>query len=204
MAVAANLDACAFGKHLAHSKVETKQIYLQLEASMKSKILLTLSICFLGWAMQACTDFEEGAAIGAIAGGIIGSSNHDRGYGRHYRDCKNCYTYDSRMSLMAYSPTAEAANNEIDSVAQHYNIPVATAQMIISSIHSAQNKDLSGLKNLGLGESDISNFYQNKSMSDKAISNVSQKLGFDQDETKELLSDMSNDVQAEKLARNLQ
>ncbi len=164
---------------------------------MKSKVIFALTACFLGWGLQSCTPFEEGAAIGAVAGGIIGS--HISEGHRHYRRCYHCYSYDGTSAYATEDSTDENVR-----VARKYNIPVQTAQMIVASIHRAQSQDHTALTDWGLTESDVASIYNNKELSDKAIQNVSSKLGFEKNETQDLVADMTADIQAEKTRLNLQ
>ena len=165
---------------------------------MKQKLLILLSACSLGWTMQACTDFQEGAAIGAIAGGIIGHQTAERPQPRR---CYNCYQPGYRGGYYGYA--LEKINTVSDQVAQKYNIPIETADLFVSAIQRAENRDYGALSEIGLQKLDAISFYNNKPISDEGIQSISLKIGFEPSETKALMADMSADVQAEKVRRHL-
>jgi hypothetical protein len=94
-------------------------------------------------------------------------------------------------------------DNPVLLVSEKYQIPEKSAQLIVSALIKAQNKDYTELNELGIDTDDFELIYKNENPSYKALMTLSQKLGLDAGETNDLIQNMKADIQAERQRLNL-
>lgn len=153
---------------------------------------------------------------------------YDNGYYRHpqrpprYCDRYRCYAPMSKeielQSDAADSLGSSNSSNATESslafdksrldnpvllVSEKYQIPERSAELIVSALFKAQNKDYTELNDLGIDADDFELIYKNENPSYKALMTMSQKLGLDAGETNELIQNMKADIQAERQRLNL-
>jgi hypothetical protein len=172
-----------------------------------TKNMMSLSLlCLVGFGSASCSNTEIGLGVGTAVGGIIGykvGQNHNNQPSRcngsyncnGYRRNNNGRRYSLEMDLPA---AVVDTQNDAAVVADKYNISYPAAELIVTSLHQAENKDYSGLKNLGLKASDVLAVYNNQSMKAESLQALGQNLNMDNSHTAALVEHMTADIQAEK------
>lgn len=112
--------------------------------------------------------------------------------------------FASLVSTSAVAKSAfESKDQRVINLAHNYNISHYAATYLVRAIVLAEAKDVSGVKELGLELKDFRDLYQGKKVAEAKVEKLGSKLRLNADETAQLVSDMSEDVQIEKAVRGL-
>lgn len=84
-------------------------------------------------------------------------------------------------------------------MSEKYAISVESADKLQSALEKAQNKDFSGVDDIGISRQDIKSIYDNKSVSRYSIVNISQAFHISFDDAKVFVNKLKADIQKAKL-----
>lgn len=96
-----------------------------------------------------------------------------------------------------------STDERVIKVADKYAISDYAATYVVRAVVLAQAKDLSGIAELGLEKSDMKKLAEGKELKAEKIEKMSAKLMLSTDETERLVKELSEDIQAEKAAKNI-
>jgi hypothetical protein len=126
-----------------------------------------------------------------------GPGRRDRGPGHFAAES------DAQFSSLVSAPKFVSSDARVINMANNYEISHYAATYLVRAIVLAEQKDVSGVKDLGLELKDFRDLYQGKELAGKKIETLGAKLRLSQSETARLVSDMGEDVQIEKAVRGL-
>lgn len=178
-------------------------------------------------ALPACTDGEIIASSIIIGAAVIADDDHDHHHHHHHGRIvrpqphypsnpvrpghhrvsppRRVYALEQgqRLAIDEQAPAPEfvSSDERVIKTADKYEISHYAATYVVRAILLAQSKDLSGMKDIGLEKSDLKKIYQGKALDDDKLQVMAAKLLMSEEDTAILIDDMSQDIQAEKAAR---
>jgi hypothetical protein len=182
-----------------------------------TKIAMASSLVASSLMLQACTDEEVALGVGVVIGGVIGHQlgkddhHHHDEYDRHdrhrrdrdhrrdrrdHRDGRWHRPYALTSSISTQS--IQGAPDAVGLVARKYNISEQASEKLVAAMAQAENGDQSALNELGLDQADLTAIYENRPISVKALSQLSEKLEMSFRDTALLMLDIKADVQLAK------
>lgn len=170
----------------------------------------------------ACTGTDVLTAA-VIIGAAVAAPNDHRPIGRgHVRRDRNDHRQDHRghrndgridrrprhrnmfaLQVAATPESFKSSDARVVKIADKYEITDYAATYIARAIILAEQKDLSGVKEMGLSLKDLQKVYKGKEIETSKLEAVSEKLVLSRGDTQRLLKEMSEDIQVEKTARGL-
>lgn len=150
------------------------------------------------------------AADSDVSVDVRDSRHHRRGRGGYDRGGRGGYGRGGRGGGRHYAAPLAFGKKEFVSqdarvirMADNFQIPHYAATYLVRAIVLAEQKDVSGVKDLGLEPSDMRDLYQGKRIDSEKVEALGSKLLLSPAATKQLIADLSADAQLEKAARGL-
>lgn len=115
---------------------------------------------------------------------------YDRGYGRH--------SLDQNQTANVVIESNLSHDKKIQLVSAKYEISIAAADLLITALEKAQQKDFSGVDQLGIAHSDLVNLYNNKGVTRYTRVNLASSLGISFDHSQVVLDRIQSDISQAK------
>lgn len=177
--------------------------------------VLTVSSIFL----QSCTEdeFVTGLLVVATAVAIADDSPAEHNRPDRFeckdwdKDCRDRRDRDHArkrhfvaetdlgLNVMAkFSNVSLSERGKVEKMASKYNLSTLAAEKLQNALDKAQNKDFSGIDEIGVARSDVTALYNNQNVTRYSVVNLSASLGLTFDEAKSFIAKLQKDIQVAK------
>lgn len=170
------------------------------------KKMLTLALAAASFAATpGCTDNEIAASALVIGAAVICDTGcGDGGYHRHHRHGRHRHGHYYAADIAGdVTGGFQSQDARVIEVANNYDVTHYAATYLVRAIVLAQTKDSSGIKALGLDVSDFKDIMKGEALEAEKIQALSKRLLVSETEATRIVTEMSEDIQAEKAARGL-